>query len=159
MRVSTTLMALATSLLLTSTAFAGDAAKGKAAFAVCAGCHGANGEGNQTMSAPALAGQESWYLVRQLENFKAGLRGSNAADTAGATMKPMAATLADKAAMEDVAAYVATLPTAVGAAALKGDAAAGKAAFATCAACHGAIGERDQTKGPPGSIFSRTGTC
>jgi cytochrome c oxidase subunit 2 len=87
----------------------GDAAAGKTAYATCAACHGANGEGNQALNAPPLAGQHDWYIVRQLVNFKAGLRGAAAADTFGAQMRPMAATLADEAAINNVAAYLATL--------------------------------------------------
>ena len=36
---------------------AGDPAKGKAAYAVCAACHGANGTGNKALNAPGIAGQ------------------------------------------------------------------------------------------------------
>ena len=35
-----------------------------AAVRACAACHGAHGEGNATLEAPALAGQSDWYLVR-----------------------------------------------------------------------------------------------
>ena len=51
---------------------AGDATKGKAAYAVCAACHGANGMGNKALNAPRIAGQEPWYLERQLNNYKKG---------------------------------------------------------------------------------------
>ena len=51
---------------------AGDATKGKAAYAVCAACHGANGMGNKALNAPRIAGQEPWYLERQLKNYKEG---------------------------------------------------------------------------------------
>jgi cytochrome c553 len=88
---------------------AGDAARGETLYAVCATCHGPVGEGMQAMNAPALAGREEWYLVRQLENFKSGARGANPADTFGMTMAPMAQVLPDKQAMEDVAAYLASL--------------------------------------------------
>ncbi len=86
----------------------GDPAKGQALYGVCATCHGPQGEGMEAMNAPALAGREEWYLVRQLENFKNGIRGGPG-DTFGATMAPMAQVLADKQAMEDVAAYLAGL--------------------------------------------------
>jgi cytochrome c oxidase subunit 2 len=67
-------------------------AAGQAQFAVCTACHGAQGEGNQMLSAPRLAGQAGWYLKRQLKNFKHGLRGSDANDSYGAQMAPMAGT-------------------------------------------------------------------
>ena len=87
----------------------GDAAAGKTAYTTCAACHGANGEGNQALNAPRLAGQHDWYVVRELQNFKSGLRGADAKDTFGAQMRPMAATLADDAAINNVATYIATL--------------------------------------------------
>ena len=39
----------------------GDEVAGQAAYAVCASCHGQQGEGNQQLNAPKLAGQEDWY--------------------------------------------------------------------------------------------------
>ena len=87
----------------------GDAGRGETLYAVCATCHGPQGEGMEAMNAPALAGREEWYLVRQLENFKSGVRGGDSADTFGMTMAPMAQTLPDKQAMEDVAADLAGL--------------------------------------------------
>ncbi len=119
----------------------GDAERGKAAFAICAACHGMNGEGNQAMNAPASGGQDEWYVSRQLQNFRAGTRGAHAEDVYGAQMRPMALTLADDQAVADVAAYVATLPAPTPAITVEGDAAAGKNAYAICVACHGANGE------------------
>ncbi len=88
---------------------AGDAAKGKTLYATCGACHGQNAEGMEALNAPKLAGQEEWYLIRQLENFKAGIRGANPKDTYGMQMAPMAQTLPNDQAMEDVAAYIKSL--------------------------------------------------
>lgn len=88
---------------------AGDAAKGKTLFATCGACHGANAEGLEALNAPKLAGQEEWYIIRQLENFKNGVRGANPKDTYGMQMAPMAQTLPDAQAMADVAAYIKSL--------------------------------------------------
>ncbi|MEC9086505.1 MAG: c-type cytochrome, partial [Pseudomonadota bacterium] len=41
----------------------------------CTTCHGTDGRGNEGTEAPRLAGMEDWYLRRQLENFRAGIRG------------------------------------------------------------------------------------
>ena len=87
----------------------GDATKGKAAYAVCAACHGANGMGNKALNAPAIAGQNDWYIVRQLYNFKNGIRGADPKDSYGQQMRPMAMILADDAAINNVAAYISTL--------------------------------------------------
>jgi len=88
----------------------GDAGKGQALYAVCAGCHGANGEGNTALNAPKLAGQHDWYLARQLKYYKTGARGQNPGDEHGATMVGMAATLADDQAINDVVTYISSFP-------------------------------------------------
>jgi cytochrome c oxidase subunit 2 len=87
----------------------GDAAAGKASYTVCAACHGQNAEGNQQMGGPKLAGQEDWYLVRQITNYQKGLRGYDPKDTFGNQMKPMAATLTSEKAINDVVAYIDSL--------------------------------------------------
>ena len=43
----------------------------------CAACHGRNGEGNDVMAAPRLAGQYSRYLSRQLNAYQNGNRHSD----------------------------------------------------------------------------------
>lgn len=87
----------------------GDASRGQAIFATCAECHGADGAGNPERSAPRLAGSSDWYLLTQLTKFRAGIRGADPRDATGATMRPMAMSLADEQAMRDVVAYIATL--------------------------------------------------
>lgn len=87
----------------------GDAEKGAKSFTTCTACHGADGKGNEAMGAPPLTVQPDWYLVRQLGKFKSGVRGANPKDTRGNTMRPMAATLADEQAMQDVVSHVMTL--------------------------------------------------
>ncbi|HWY94198.1 MAG TPA: c-type cytochrome, partial [Steroidobacteraceae bacterium] len=59
----------------TRAAAAGDVAAGQASYAVCSACHGAQAEGNPQLNAPKLAGQAGWYLTRQLQDFKLGIRG------------------------------------------------------------------------------------
>lgn len=118
----------------------GDAAAGKASYAVCTACHGAGGEGNVALNAPKLSGQAAWYLERQLRHFKQGARGTHDKDVFGKMMAPMAATLADDQAIANVVAYIATLPDAPIAPTIKGDLDTGHQRYATCAACHGADG-------------------
>lgn len=120
---------------------AANATIGKNLYAVCAACHGVNGEGNVALNAPKLAGQGAWYLERQLNLFKSGARGAHEKDTFGKMMAPMAATLADGSAVADVVAYIASLPDTRPASTIKGDADKGRARWATCAACHGAEGQ------------------
>lgn len=85
-------------------AVAGDAAAGQAKFAVCAGCHGPTGAGNEALKYPKLTGLEEAYVVQQLHDFKSGKRQTPMA----ATMKAMTAGLSD-ADMENLGAYIATL--------------------------------------------------
>jgi cytochrome c oxidase subunit 2 len=87
----------------------GDAASGATRYAVCAACHGQKAEGNEALGAPALAGLDDWYLVRQLGLYAQGLRGYRTDDTFGQQMRAMAGTLTDPAAQRDVAAYVRSL--------------------------------------------------
>jgi cytochrome c oxidase subunit 2 len=109
MKLKTTLAIAALAALSSTTFAAGDAARGKTLYATCGACHGANGEGMEALNAPKLAGQEEWYTVRQLENFKNGVRGNNPKDTYGMQMAPMAQTLPDAQSMQDVAAYIRSL--------------------------------------------------
>ena len=86
----------------------GDAAKGQAGYAVCAGCHGLDASGNQLLKAPSLHTSD-WYLFRQLQNYKAGVRGTNPVDTLGMAMRPMAMTLPTDEAVKNVIAYIMSL--------------------------------------------------
>jgi cytochrome c oxidase subunit 2 len=87
----------------------GDVAQGKTLYAACAACHGAKGEGNAELQAPALAARSDWYLVTQLRNYKDGLRGADARDTFGAQMRAIVTALPDDKAITDVVAYINTL--------------------------------------------------
>lgn len=87
----------------------GDSARGQQLYATCATCHGDQAQGIESTGAPQLAGQNDWYLLTQLKNFKAGFRGSEAADTFGNQMRLMAQSLTDEQAMLDVIAYINTL--------------------------------------------------
>lgn len=75
----------------------------------CIACHGADGSGNEPLGAPRISDQTDWYMHRQLQYFKDGLRGSNPADTFGLQMSVFAKTLPDEQAIADVVAYIKTL--------------------------------------------------
>jgi cytochrome c oxidase subunit 2 len=119
---------------------AGDPAAGAPLFAVCAACHGAQGEGNPALNAPKLSGQQDWYLKRQLQHFKSGARGAHEKDVYGKMMAPMAATLTDDTAINNVVAYMKTLPDTPAPVTVKGNAKDGHGPYENCAACHGADG-------------------
>lgn len=119
----------------------GDAAAGKANYAICIACHGENGAGNQVLNSPAIAGQEEWYVVRQLKYFKEGIRGTHPKDLFGMQMRPMAMTLVDDTAIQNVAAYVSQMKPLKVEKTLDGDAGKGKTTYSTiCATCHGPEG-------------------
>ena len=129
-------------LLLPIVGLGADVTSGKTLYTPCTACHGANGEGNAELAAPAIAGQSWDYLVRQLQNYKRGIRGTNPTDTGGARMRPMAATLADDVAVADVAAYIASLEAPVPEATMSGDAVNGAKLYVSrCGACHAGKGE------------------
>ncbi|MDJ0892357.1 MAG: cytochrome c [Gammaproteobacteria bacterium] len=68
-------------------ALAGDAAAGKAKAAMCASCHGTDGN-SMAPTFPKLAGQHEAYLVDALKQYRSGARNN-------AMMKPMVANLTD----------------------------------------------------------------
>lgn len=84
--------------------------QGKQLYSSCISCHGAKAEGNPALQSPALNGQTADYLIRQLQHFKSGLRGSDSRDSAGAQMRAMTAALPDEQAVQAVAEYIASLP-------------------------------------------------
>lgn len=83
-------------MLLATPSMAGDAAAGKTKSAVCAACHGADGNSVNPIW-PKLAGQHADYIAKQLEEFKSGKRPDP-------TMMGMAAPLSETD-MADLAAY------------------------------------------------------
>ncbi len=128
---------------------AGDAVAGQTAYAVCSTCHGAQGQGDLAKNAPKLSGQSPAYLKRQLEYFKNDMRGSHALDVFGQQMAPMAATLGDMAAVDNVVAYIGTLPDTHAEKTIKGDAQNGRSLYTTCGVCHGAKGQGNFSQGVP----------
>lgn len=121
----------------TQNVVAGNAAVGAAQYAVCAACHGQQGEGLQALNAPKIAGQEPWYLKRQLQNYKAGLRGAHEDDVFGRQMAPMAGILINDAAIDNVIAHIETFPDNPSPSTVDGDVVNGQRLYNTCAYCHG----------------------
>ena len=130
-------------------AYGQDAERGAQDYKLCAGCHGFEGQGNELVGAPSLAGRESWYLERQIRNFRDGLRGHDADDPSGQTMAAMTAGLHSDEAIRDIVAYVGTLPVRDAAASVAGNAERGRALYAPCAACHGAAAEGNVSLNAP----------
>jgi cytochrome c553 len=97
----------------------GDPAQGEKLYfeLECLGCHGRKGQGlkgtgdhgqRPIYDAPRLAGQHDWYLIRQLQNFKVGMRGYTG-DKAGLLMRFQLVDLDKTQMIKDLVAYIGTL--------------------------------------------------
>ena len=136
--------------VLATSAHAQDVERGRELFSLCAHCHGAQGQGNKLALAPSIAGQAPWYVVKQLNYFKDGVRALHFDDLAGMRMRPMARWLKTPEDVQSVAMYVATLPPVpIQPELTGGDATRGAALYATCSGCHGAAGEGVEAVGAP----------
>ncbi len=120
---------------------AGDPVLGAASYAVCTACHGAQGEGIQALNGPKLSGQDPRYLKEQIRKYQTGLRGTHKDDINGKVMAQMAATLANDAMVDDVIAYIDTLPDTRAEATVTGDVEHGAELYVVCANCHGRDGQ------------------
>ncbi|MDA0334767.1 MAG: c-type cytochrome [bacterium] len=87
----------------------GDALKGQPTYTICSTCHGSDAGGNEQQKAPWLAGQHGWYLAKQMQNFRSGVRGYHADDAEGKLMVPQAQLLEDDQAILDLVAYITSL--------------------------------------------------
>ncbi|MGO8866025.1 MAG: c-type cytochrome [Alphaproteobacteria bacterium] len=101
---------------------------GKAAAAVCAGCHGEAGV-STTPGTPSLVGLDPKYLVAAMQAYKGRQRKSD-------VMNGIISSVAD-ADMSNIALYYALQKPSRAQTPAAGDKAPGKAAAAPCAACHG----------------------
>jgi len=81
---------------------AGDAVAGRTKAAVCAACHGADGNTPIDANTPKLAGQHQDYLVKVLRDYRSGARSN-------AIMGAQAGSLKDED-IDDLAAYFASQP-------------------------------------------------
>ena len=116
----------------------------------CAACHGAAGEGNRALGAPALTQLSTDYLARQLRHFVGGVRGAHPDDDAGKRMALSVANLSQSD-ISDLAALITTkLPPAQPATTISGDAARGEDYYVNlCSACHSGNGQGNDALGAP----------
>ena len=125
-----------------------------ALFQTCAGCHGAQAQGNERLQAPALAGMEQAYLARQLAAFASGLRGSQ--DQYSQQMGTMKSLLNERS-IAELSVYLANLSPLVAASGSSKLSVAeqrqGKMAYkyyqASCGGCHGARAEGNDAFSAP----------
>ena len=100
----------------TRTEISGDPVLGKKEYKYCARCHGPKGMGydspevttKKSHHGPRLSGQHDWYLIRQIQNFRARIRG-NSEDKAATYMQNDVQSLFNDQLIRDVVAYIGTL--------------------------------------------------
>jgi cytochrome c553 len=111
-----------------------DLVHGAALFEVCSACHGADGAGMSDGSVPAIAGQYSDYLLKQLVAFRSGNRWDFRMENFSAKHH-----LPNAQALADVAGHIARLPPPRGAGI--GDGVnitrGARVYFSYCTSCHG----------------------
>jgi cytochrome c553 len=105
--------------------------KGKVAAAVCAACHGEDGN-SKIPGTPSLAGQQPLYFVAATQEYLHGLRPIS---TMEATLRGLR-----RLDLENIALYFAVQTPAQRGAPSFGDVAAGEPLSAKCGGCHGARG-------------------
>lgn len=142
------LISLIVSAGLMSVAHAGDAEAGKAKSAMCAACHGADGN-SMAPTFPKIAGQGERYMIKQIKDIRDGRRSVPA-------MAPFVAGLSDTDVADLAAYFSAQVPTAGGA--KEELVALGESIYRggieskgvpACLACHGPDGKGIDTAGFP----------
>lgn len=147
-RLSLAALAVLTALAAPQIFAAGDATAGQAKSAICAACHGADGN-SVVPNWPKLAGQHEQYMTRQVSLIKAGARPVP-------EMVGIVAGLSEQD-IEDLSAYFAAQPIAAGVAdeskIILGErifrAGNAESGVPACMACHGPAGEGNPLAGYP----------
>ena len=119
-----------TSQALADVHSAGDISAGELKSAACAACHGADGNSSNPIQ-PSLAGQDSGYIIHQLEAFKDGSRKNG-------MMNAVAAGLSETE-MAGLAAFYAGQST-KSSAGSRPLSEKGRAKYQACRGCHGSDG-------------------
>jgi cytochrome c553 len=143
---------LGLSAVVTANAAQGDAEAGKSKTAMCAACHGPDGNSLVPMY-PKLAGQSASYLVKQLTEFKLGMTSAGKSGRVDPVMGGMAMALSEQD-IADVSAFYASQKSTAGNGVANAE---GKKLYlggnaemevTACVACHGING-----KGMPSAGF------
>jgi len=128
---------------ITLNAHAADAAKGEKLSQTCLGCHGAPGLRNPgpVYNIPMIGGQHPQYITSALQAYRSKQRSHG-------TMQAQASNLSDEN-IADIAAFFSAMSGDSNAKAVNATLARqGEAKSAVCAACHGAIGDGDNSAYP-----------
>lgn len=142
------LSAIAAAAFTQATLAQGDPEAGQAKSALCATCHGPDGNSELAIN-PKIAGQNARYMIKQMQDFRSGAR-------PGPIMAAMVINLSDED-IEDLAAYYAAqTPTLLGAdpeivelAESLYRSGVGELEVTACSACHSPTGTGNAPAGFP----------
>ncbi len=113
-------------------------------YSTCLQCHQNSNNSEQSIG-PNIAGQPAWYLAKQLNDFKLGIRGTHSEDQFGMQMAAISQTIADEL-IEPLAVYISSLPSQPIDQQTDGDLKNGYRYYhARCGACHGKEGQGDES--------------
>ena len=112
----------------------------------CRSCHGDDGWGSPAIHAPAIAGLSENYILRQLTNYRDGIRGSHQDDTYGRQMALMAQNL-DDGGIQKLSAFVSEMAPRP----RTGNTHSTEytAVYQSCVVCHGSLGEGNEALNAP----------
>lgn len=117
--------------------------------AVCTSCHSPGAIGNTALAAPQIAGQEGWYIKRQLSNFLEGRRGLDPNHKPGRQMALISTVIDTPKKLEDLADYLSRLQPETKEQTVSGNSEHGQSLYATCAVCHGVDATGNEQLGSP----------
>lgn len=129
--------------------WASNAEHGQKLYQTCSACHGSAAEGNPELKAPSLAGQHSWYLTKQLNDLKSGIRGNHEKDVLAKPMRPFVSGLTDND-INSLSTFLSGLPQPTAKPELSGDLKNGFRYYQSkCGACHGDTGQGNKSFNAP----------
>lgn len=125
----------------------GSIEQGKQLFQTCTSCHGQQGEGNEALGAPPLAGQLAGYLERAMAEFVSGTRGKE--DSFALQMSAMAGLLKDSAQRKSIQTYLSSLAVKHSDVPTRSSDKAYRLYQASCGGCHGVRAEGNKALSSP----------
>lgn len=122
--------------------------RGQRVYVICGACHAAQAQGERRLNAPSLAGQKQSYLLRQLRNFRLGVRGGKG-DSQAQQMRLILETVSSESDWKAVIAYVQSLPFPLAQPTFQGDIEVGRQLYQACSVCHGSNAEGNEALDAP----------
>jgi len=114
----------------------------------CTSCHSDKAEGSEASQAPAIAGLDKSYIVRQLNNFKHGIRGHKNDDSYAQAMSSIAQTISESE-IRSLAQYIQSIPINNLIQENRPISLRGRGLYSGCSSCHGPNGEGNKNLDTP----------